>query len=131
MLGLDFSMPYNNDLKTLEELFKLQGLGGNRISEIYLSGPQEYSGSGRIMPRTNMDRFLKVVGLIHSNGIKVNLVLNTTCQGADWYSSAKKNSLLSYLKMMHREHGIEAVTIANPIYIGLVKQSLPETKSRY
>lgn len=126
MPGLDFSMPYNSDPKTLEELLKLQGLGGNRISEIYLSGPQEYSGSGRIMPRTNGDRFLKVIGLIHSNGIRVNLVLNTTCQGADWYSSAKKNSLLSFLKTMHREQGVEAVTIANPIYIGLVKQGLPE-----
>ena len=47
---LEFSVPYNNDPETLHEIFRFKDLNGNRIREIYLSGPQEYSGAGRIVP---------------------------------------------------------------------------------
>ena len=50
MGNLEFSVPYNNDPETLAEIFRFKEHKGNRIREIYLSGPQEYSGSGRIAP---------------------------------------------------------------------------------
>jgi len=125
MPGLDFSMPYNEKLETLRGLFELKETGGNTISEIYLSCPQQYSGSGRVTKRTGIDSFLKTINLIHDNGIRVNLILNTTCQGAGWYSSETKDSILNFIKMMHEEHGVEAVTVANPIYIGLIKNAMP------
>ena len=126
MPNLSFSMPYNDSRETLQELIKLQGLGGNTISEIYLSCPQEYSGSGRVTPKTNITRFIETVKLIHGNKIRVNLVLNITCQGADWYLSKTIDNILNFIEMMHGEHGVEAVTIANPIYISAIKQRIPE-----
>lgn len=50
MSSLEFSLPYNNDPAMLEELPGLKKLGNNKITEVYLSGPQEYSGSGRLTP---------------------------------------------------------------------------------
>ena len=50
MEGLEFSVPYNNDPKTLQDVFRLKNMGKNKIREIYLAGPQKYSGAGRIMP---------------------------------------------------------------------------------
>jgi collagenase-like PrtC family protease len=126
MANYQFSLPYNNDLETLHQLFALQGHHGNSIYEIYLSGPQEHSGSGRITSRVNLSDLIKTIELIHENRIRVNLTLNTVCQGAGWYSSDTVNSTVDFLRKMHREHGVEAVTVANPIYIREIKQRLPD-----
>jgi len=125
MPELEFSLPYNNNTQTLEGLFQLQGLGGARISEIYLSCPQVYSGSGRVTPRLSQDHFFDVVNLIHRHNIRVNLILNPTCQGADWYTQKSFQSTLDFLAMMHGDLKVEAVTLANPVYIQKVKKQLP------
>ena len=117
MEALEFSVPYNNDLGVLSEIFKLKSVGDNRIREIYLSGPREFCGSGRIMSEISHVEFLEVVHKIHNEGIRVNLVLNPTCEGIDWYSQNTVDSTMEYLKSMHEEHGVEAVTIANPLYL--------------
>lgn len=126
MEGLEFSAPYNNDPETLQEIFKLKRLGNNKVREIYLSGPQEYSGSGRVTPRLSLGRFINIVDEIHSEGIRVNLLLNSTCEGINWYSPEVVNSKMEYLRQMHEEHGVEAVTIANPLYIKEVRRRFPD-----
>ena len=84
MATLEFSVPYNNDEpEILPELFRLKRLGSNRIKEIYLCGPQEYFGSGRITSEINFDEFAEIVDKIHNEGIRVNLILNSTCEGID------------------------------------------------
>jgi len=117
MSGLEFSIPYNNDPESLQEIFRLKEHNGNRIREIYLSGPQEFSGAGRIAPELGFDEFTNVVKSIHDQGIRVNLLLNSICEGSDWYSSSVLNSTMEYLRRAHEDHGVEAVTIANPLYI--------------
>jgi collagenase-like PrtC family protease len=126
MASLQFSAPYNEDPESLQELFKLKQLGHNSIREVYLSGPQEYSASGRVMDKLGLDAFLETVGKIHSEGLKVNLILNPTCDGAEWYSSATLNKTLDYLRLVHQEHGVESVTIANPLYVEAVRECLPD-----
>ena len=126
MSGLEFSVPYNNDPESLREIFRLKEHNGNRIREIYLSGPQEFSGAGRIAPELNFDEFIRIVHSIHEQGIRVNLVLNSVCEGSDWYSSGFLNSAMEYLRRAHQDHGIEAVTIANPLYIREVRRRFPQ-----
>ena len=46
--GFEFSVPYQGDIRALEGLLELKELNGNCIKEIYLSGPQTFSGSGRV-----------------------------------------------------------------------------------
>ena len=62
---LEFSVPYNNDPETLSALFRLKAHAGNCIREIYLSGPQEYSGAGRIAPEMDFNEFAGTVEKIH------------------------------------------------------------------
>jgi collagenase-like PrtC family protease len=127
MANLELSVPCNNDPETLKELFKLKKLGKNRIREVYLSGPQEYSGSGRATnEKLSLNQFLEVVDKIHSEGLRVNLVLNSTCEGSDWYSPEVLNTKMEYLGLVHKEYGVEAVTIANPIYIIEVRSRFPD-----
>ncbi len=126
MTSLKFSVPYNNDPETLDDVLKLKDLNGNKIVEVYLSGPQNYSGSGRVMPEINMKALIETIKRVHKDGIKVNLLFNTTCEGANWYSSEVVNSKMEFLQLMHEEHGVEAVTIANPIYIKETRKRFPD-----
>ena len=125
MESLEFSVPYNGNLSLSPELFSLKGFGGNKIREIYLSGPQDYSGSGRIMPIVQNQEFYDVIEMTHKEGIRVNVILNSTCEGSEWYSDKVVSSTMEYLKRIHEEHGVESVTIANPLYIQEVRRILP------
>ena len=125
MGNLEFSVPYNNDPSTLAEIFRFKEHNGNRIREIYLSGPQEYSGSGRIAPEMDFSGFAEVIDRIHRENIRVNLLLNSICEGGDWYSAQVLKSTMEYLTLAHEGHGVEAVTIANPLYIREVRRRFP------
>jgi collagenase-like PrtC family protease len=126
MPSLEFSVPYNVDRETLDEVFTLKKLGNNRIREVYLSGPQEYSASGRSCPEMRVNEFTEIVDKIHSQGLRVNLLMNPTCEGSDWYSPNALKQKMEYLRQMHEEHGVEGVTIANPIYVREVRRWLPD-----
>jgi collagenase-like PrtC family protease len=125
MFNLEFSVPYNNDPGILNGLFELKKHGANSIKEVFLSGAQEYGGSGRISPKQSKIQFLKIVNNIHKGGLRANLVLNFICAGGNWYSSQNSDRLLDYIKELHEEHGLEAVTIANPVYIKKVRKEVP------
>jgi collagenase-like PrtC family protease len=128
MGALEFSVPYNNDPETLTEIFKFKEYNGNHIREIYLSGPQEYAGSGRISPAQSLDDFADAVNRIHQEGIRVNLLLNSVCEGSDWYSSNVLNRTMDYLKRVFEDYGVEAITIANPMYIREVRRRFPQVE---
>ena len=128
MNALEFSVPYNNDPETLTEIFRFKEYNGNRIREIYLSGPQEYAGSGRISPAQSLDDFADSVDRIHREGIRVNLLLNAVCEGSDWYSPSVLSHTMDYLKQVFEDFGVEAITIANPMYIREVRRRFPQVE---
>jgi collagenase-like PrtC family protease len=125
MSNMEFSIPYNNDPETLTDIIGWKDRTGNRIREIYLSGPQEYGGSGRIAPALGFHEFTEVLNRIHQEGIRVNVLLNSICEGSEWYSAEILKSTMSYLTRLHEEYGVEAVTIANPLYIREVRKLFP------
>jgi collagenase-like PrtC family protease len=125
MEGLIFSAPYNDDTETLDALLGIENHGQNRLAEIYLSGPQLFSGSGRITPETGEQQFFEVVDRIRAAGIRANLVMNATCEGSQWYSKETVKTTLAYLGRAHEQHGVEAVTLSNPLYIKAVRRSFP------
>ena len=126
MNNMMFSVPFNNHNSTLIEILKLKKMGENKIREIYLSVPQEYSGSGRIIEEIETNKFLETIENIHKEGLRVNLVLNSTCEGAEWYFSEVINKKIDFLNRMHNTYGVEAVTIANPLYIQEISRLLPD-----
>jgi collagenase-like PrtC family protease len=125
MDALDFSVPYNSNPDTLKEIFKLNQRSSNRVKEVYLSGPQKYSGSGRVAPEISIEKFVDVVNEIHREGIRVNLTLNSTCEGIEWYSEQAIDSTMQFVGEMHERYGVEAVTIANPRYIMEARKRFP------
>ena len=132
-MNLEFSVPYTGDsvpypgaVEALEELLKSKNLNGNCIKEIYLSGPQSFSGSGRVTPEIDDAQFVNIIDRIHKAGLSVNLAMNSVCEGKEWYEPNVVSAKVEFLKRMHKKHGLEAVTIANPIYIIEVKRVCPD-----
>ncbi|MEJ2109787.1 MAG: U32 family peptidase [Acidobacteriota bacterium] len=126
MCALEFSVPYNYDAETLDEIFKRKALNGNRIREIYLCGPQDFAGSGRISGKLEYAEFSRTVESIHGQGIRVNLLLNSICEGDNWYSTGVLKKTMDYLGRIVDENGVESVTIANPLYIREVRRRFPK-----
>jgi collagenase-like PrtC family protease len=126
MAGLEFSVPYNNDPETLTEIFNLKKLGDNSIREVYLSGPQEIFGSERVRPNLKFNEFVSLMDKIHEESLRVNLTLHTTCEGENWYTPQAIEKKIKYLQQLHKEHGLDTVTVANPIYIMAIMQDIPE-----
>lgn len=126
MPGMQFSVPFNGDRATLEHLIALQGTNGNAIREIYLNAPQEIIGSGRVGNHTTMDEFIETVQYIHSAGIRVDVTMNSTCDGEDWYELDTLNRQIGFIEKMHRELGVEAVTLANPFLVRQARMCCPD-----
>ncbi|MBN1370153.1 MAG: hypothetical protein JW954_07965 [Dehalococcoidaceae bacterium] len=126
MRGLEFSAPYNNDTETLEELISLKDYNGSSIREIYLSGPQQYSGSGRVTPEIDLQSLIDTITRIHSAGIRVNLLMNSTCEGINWYSEETFNNKMEYIRLLHEEYGVETITVANPLYLRQIRKRFPD-----
>lgn len=128
MAGYDFSLPFNGDIATLDRQLAMNGRNGNRVREVYLSVPPEIEGSGRAGggAELTMDEFVAVVQRIHRAGVGVNLTMNVTCGGSSWYESDHVERVCSFVRTMHEEHGVEAVTLANPFHIERVREACPE-----
>lgn len=125
MANLEFEVPYNNDAETLEEVLAMRELNGNRIREVYLNAPRDISGSGRVMADVQTEQIVKVVERVHREGVRINLLLNETCHGEHGYDPEVIDCKMEFLRLMHNVHGVEVVTIADPMYIKEVRKRFP------
>lgn len=128
MAGLEFSLPYNGDPRVLDAQLALNGRGGNRVREVYLNVPQEVAGSGRAggSDRMTEEGFLRVAERAHAAGVGVDMTMNATCGGSEWYGEEQVGRLVGFVRRMHEEHGVEAVTLANPFHIERVREACPD-----
>jgi len=128
MPGFRFSVPYNNDFSLLEKLVEIKELNGNRIEGIYLPFPQEYAGSGRVVSKIAKEDIIKLIKFCHENGIKTSLTINFTCQGMEEYKPEFVSKVIKLIKFFHKEHELDAVILANPLYIQKIKKEVPTIK---
>lgn len=126
MPNLEFSVPYNGDQRTLNAVLAMQGRNGNRIREVYLSAPQAIAGSGRVINETTEEEFMLVVDKVHEAGVRVDITMNSTCGGAEWYEEESLAREVGFIRRMHEDYGVEAVTLANPILIQRAREACPD-----
>lgn len=123
MPDLRFSVPYNNDFESLKYIAELDGTNGNHIEEIYFSGVSALFGSGRQVAQVNLDAVVKTIDFCKKTGIKSNLVMNTTCEGHEWYSPVNASRVICYVKKLHAD-GLDTITVANPIYMQKIRKEV-------
>lgn len=126
MAGLEFSVPFNDDGPTMRNLLAMRERNGSRIREVYIGAPQAISGTGRVGVPMEEDRFIKVVESVHRAGIAVDITMNSTCEGADWYSKESVANTVDFVRRMHEQYEVEAVTMANPFHISEVRAACPD-----
>lgn len=126
MAGLEFSMPFNDDARTLAATLAMNGRNGNKVREIYMNAPHEIAGSGRAASPMNMDKFVRLVDIIHERGARVDITMNSTCEGSGWYEDESVERTVGFVRDMHENHGVEAVTLANPFLISAVRRACPD-----
>lgn len=127
MGGFDFSVPYNNDFSLLERLAEIREISGNKISEIYLPIPQKYFGSGRIVKEFSMASLREVIEFCNLNKLKVNIVMNSTCEGLEGYAPEKVTQTIKTVENLY-SLGVEGIIISDPLYIQKVKKQIPDLK---
>ena len=127
MSSLKFSIPYNGNTETIDELMQCLETGDckNKIDEIYFSDPAIY-GSGRI-PKKGINT-VDTIKLIHENDIRANLVINSTCDGAKAYDLKTIERLIKSIAKLYRTCDLDALTIANPLLIQTVKNRIPQIR---
>lgn len=128
MTAFEFSAPYNGDPRLIPLLESLNDRTDARIREVYLSGPVEYCSSGRVAYNGDLDSFSLLVRRLHECGMKVNLVMNSTCEGVEWYSDGYLGYVHDFVSYMVHDLGIEALTLANPIVMRQIHAWVPEVE---
>ena len=125
MAYLEFSVPYNGSIETLDEVLALGAESSNIIREVYLNAPQEIMGSGRTGPAVSHEGFIATLSRIHEAGVRADITMNSTCDGSEWYSSESVERQIGFIQRMHEDHGVEAVTLANPFLIEKTRKACP------
>lgn len=125
---MEFSVPYNGDRGLISQLALLRDAEGVPIRELFLSGPRENASSGRVVHNGNVEQFYATVEQMHAAGFRVNLVMNSTCEGLTTYSDEYGEYLRNYVGYMIGDLGIEAFTVANPYVLAIVREVAPEVE---
>jgi collagenase-like PrtC family protease len=112
------SVPYVDEKDYLDLLFESSPKG---IAEVYLGLPSRYAASGRAVYYRDVD-YGSVVKKCHDNGAKVNVLVNSSCDGLEPYTGEGLNNLIMILRKVVSS-GIDVVTVANPIYIPKIKDN--------
>lgn len=125
MSPFEFSVPYNSDRATLSGLLDMAREHKGRIREVFLSGPEDMSSSGRVARGMNAPEFESIVREVHRAGVRANLVMNTTCEGVEWYETRTQLRLRDYLEWAVYGLDVDSITVANPLYISLIRSWFP------
>ena len=122
-----FWIPFNNDLALLERLEETfsSRTGKNTIEGIYFPAPQNYFGSARVVSPFTLDTALKIISFCNKLGWKTNMLLNSSCEGIDWYSPEFISRTLFLVKKL-KSAGLSGATLTNPIYIQKIKKEVPK-----
>jgi collagenase-like PrtC family protease len=52
--------------------------------------------------------------------------MNTACEGTEWYEPDVMKAKMEYISILHQKHGMEAITVSNPVYIEEIRRNFPE-----
>lgn len=127
-VGIEFSVPYNGDPNLVSIIGSLNQHPDAHIREVFLSGPVEYCSSGRVAYNGDLDDFSVLVQRMHDQGLRVNLVMNSTCEGVAWYSDGHLSYLHDFVLYMTDDLGIEAITLANPLIMRQINNWVPQVE---
>jgi collagenase-like PrtC family protease len=123
---LKFSIGYNQDNEFIDKVlipFK------EKIEEVYFPINAKIASSGRARPqKENYNEEIKnLIKTCNSLKISTNLILNGLCEGAYFSEKEHIDKIIEEIKTL-KEQGLKAITIVNPIYLKIIKNTFPNLK---
>ena len=124
---MKFSIPYNFDRKLIEQVVQ-KYLG--HIHEVYLPANSNIMGSGRkrSTPPNYDEDVAEIADILHRHRIEVNMLFNAACTGTRFLRQDAINTLLNYLSVMYKEHGINSITIVALRLATVIRDNFPDLK---
>ena len=95
------------------------------------SGRSAIANDGGYIDWAAQGRMEEELSAIRKRGIRLDLLLNANCYGAEAISERLSNRVLSVIdRLYHAVGGVDVVTTASPFLAECVKKHFPETKTR-
>ena len=109
----------------------------SRIDEVFFSWVSSPSGRGPVgydagyVDWSAQECMEEELAEIRSHGIRLDLLLNANCYGAEALSERLANQILSVLDHLYaRTGGVDVVTTASPFIAHCIKKHFPQTRVR-
>ncbi|MDP3026458.1 MAG: U32 family peptidase [Nanoarchaeota archaeon] len=98
------------------------------VKSIYGKLASDVVGGGRpsiVLPKISRKQLRKHIETAHKHQIEFNYLLNASCTGNQEFISSSHKEFIKLIKQV-QEDGADAVTVANPTMLGIVKEQFPD-----
>jgi len=122
---LSFDLATNFDDRLLEEAGRL-----GTVETVYGKMAADFIGGGRpsiTLPQVSVSHLQRHIATAHRHNIQFNYLLNALCLDNQEFIGPSHRQILVFLDWLV-SLGIDAVTIANPYLLRLIKQRFPSLK---
>ncbi|WP_319508600.1 peptidase U32 family protein [uncultured Methanolobus sp.] len=108
--------PHVGHLEGLEELLN----GSKDIYGIYMAGTPDYVGTGRTnLSAPGLEDIAEQTEYAHEKGVKMEIVLNSSCMGGIHLTPEGYNRISWYFKQLNNI-GIDSITVAEPYFVEML-----------
>ena len=117
----------NWDNKLIEQISLKNKEVKNKVVEVFGGKKTDFLGSARpseILPDISIKQMKEHIDLCHKNNIKFNYVINAPSYNLKEFDSSFRERLVNLVSELI-SLGIDAVTIANPIFIETIRDNFP------
>ncbi|HEC56391.1 MAG TPA: U32 family peptidase [Candidatus Syntrophoarchaeum butanivorans] len=117
------SVAHPGHMEALKEIIRA---GNGNIYEVYTGGSPDCIGTARSgLGRTTTEDIREQVEYAHSHGIRMNIVLNSSCLGGRHLTQDGHNLYRWYLNVLN-DIGVDSVTVAEPFLVEMIAKEFPD-----
>ncbi|MDW7731015.1 MAG: peptidase U32 family protein [Methanolobus sp.] len=109
-------VPHVGHMEGLEDLLS----GSEDIHAVYMAGTPDYVGTGRTnLAAPGIEDIREQTGYAHDKGVKMEIVLNSSCMGGQHLTSQGFNKINWYFDRLN-DIGIDSITVAEPYFVEML-----------
>lgn len=109
-------VPHPGHFEGLVELLE----GSRDIYSIFMAGSPDYIGTGRVnLGHAGLDEIARHTRYCHDRGVKLEMVLNSSCMGGQQLTAQGYNLLHWYLGSLE-DIGVDTVVVADPYLVEMI-----------
>ncbi len=109
-------VPHPGHFDGLQEMLE----SSKDIYSIYMAGSPDYIGTGRVnLGHAGLEEVARHTEYCHNNGVKIEMVLNSSCMGGQQLTPEGYNLIHWYISNLE-DIGVDTVVVADPYIIEMI-----------